>query len=220
MAHTYSGGGAGTGAVHAWKGNNKAGEGRMEITTTILPRARPRELTFVKPFKSENTTRFPLAESGRSTNVTWSMVTPMRFMMHITGVLMHMEKRIGEDFDKGLAKLATLATELKLRRHTVHGRHDRPLWGHAQLAPVLARGTTTSSATSTTNGCGITRSPRSSSRRWPNRIVRRHLDRVRGRVPDEHTLLGSVSLISSDELPGFEQLGLAGEPVHHPASVQ
>ena len=34
MAHTYSGPERGVGAVHEWKGNKKAGEGRMEIVDT------------------------------------------------------------------------------------------------------------------------------------------------------------------------------------------
>ena len=32
MKRTYSGSANGTGAVYAWEGNNKVGEGRMEIT--------------------------------------------------------------------------------------------------------------------------------------------------------------------------------------------
>ena len=69
-------------------------------------------LTFVKPFKSENTTRFTLAENGPgSTNVTWSMDSPMPFMMQVVNVFMNMDKRIGGDFEKGLATLLSLATE-------------------------------------------------------------------------------------------------------------
>ena len=37
MAHTYSGPAHGVGAVHAWKGNKKAGEGRMEIVDADPP---------------------------------------------------------------------------------------------------------------------------------------------------------------------------------------
>ena len=69
-------------------------------------------MKFIKPFKSENTTRFTLAENGPgSTNVTWSMDSPMPFMMRIADIFMNMDKRIGGDFEKGLAKLSSLAAE-------------------------------------------------------------------------------------------------------------
>jgi uncharacterized protein YndB with AHSA1/START domain len=112
MQHTYTGAERGVGAVHGWKGNKKAGEGRMEITRADAPRHVDLALTFVKPFKSENTTSFDLTPAGddaNRTNVTWSMRSPQNWMMRIMGVFMNMDKRIGDDFEKGLAKLATLA---------------------------------------------------------------------------------------------------------------
>jgi uncharacterized protein YndB with AHSA1/START domain len=112
MAHTYSGPERGVGAVHEWKGNKKAGEGRMEIVGTDPPKRMDMALTFIKPFKSKNTTRFTLAENGPgSTNVTWSMDSPMPFMMRVANIFMNMDKRIGSDFEKGLAKLSSLAGE-------------------------------------------------------------------------------------------------------------
>jgi uncharacterized protein YndB with AHSA1/START domain len=112
MQHTYTGAERGVGAVHEWKGNKKAGEGRMEITDAESPRHVGLALTFIKPFKSENTTSFDLAESGSdssATDVTWSMQSPMNWMMRIMDLFMNMDKRIGNDFEKGLAKLSTLA---------------------------------------------------------------------------------------------------------------
>jgi uncharacterized protein YndB with AHSA1/START domain len=112
MAHAYSGPARGVGAVHEWKGNKKAGEGRMQIVDTDPPHRLDIDLTFVKPFKSRNTTRFTLAENGPgATDVTWSMDSPMSFMLRIAGVFMNMDKRIGGDFEKGLAKLSSLAGE-------------------------------------------------------------------------------------------------------------
>jgi uncharacterized protein YndB with AHSA1/START domain len=112
MAHTYSGPDHGVGAVHAWTGNKKAGEGRMEIVDADPPHRVDLALSFLKPFKSENTTRFTLADNGPgTTNVTWSMESPMPFKMQVMNVLMHMDKRIGADFEKGLAKLSSLAAE-------------------------------------------------------------------------------------------------------------
>ena len=112
MAHTYSGPERGVGATHAWKGNKKAGEGRMEIIDADPPHRLDLSLAFIKPFKSENTTRFSLADDGPgTTNVTWAMDTPMPLMMQIMNVFMHLDKKIGADFEKGLAKLSSLAAE-------------------------------------------------------------------------------------------------------------
>ena len=110
-AHAYSGADQGVGAVHEWKGNKKAGEGRMEIVDADPPHRLDLDLKFVKPFKSQNTTRFTLAEDGPgATNVTWSMDSPMPFMMQVVNVCMNMDKRIGGDFEKGLSKLSSLAS--------------------------------------------------------------------------------------------------------------
>jgi uncharacterized protein YndB with AHSA1/START domain len=112
MTHTYSGPERGVGAVHEWKGNKKAGEGRMEIVDADPPHRLDMDVKFIRPFKSENTTRLTLAENGPgSTNVTWSMDSPMPFMMRIADIFMNMDKRIGGDFEKGLAKLSSLAAE-------------------------------------------------------------------------------------------------------------
>ena len=111
MAHAYSGADQGVGAVHEWKGNKKAGEGRMEIVDADPPHRLDLDLKFVKPFKSQNTTRFTLAEDGPgATNVTWSMDSPMPFMMQVVNVFMNTDKRIGGDFEKGLSKLSSLAS--------------------------------------------------------------------------------------------------------------
>ena len=111
MAHAYSGADQGVGAVHEWKGNKKAGEGRMEIVDADPPHRLDLDLKFVKPFKSQNTTRFTLAEDGPgATNVTWSMDSPMPFMMQVVNVFMNMDKRIAGDFEKGLSKLSSLAS--------------------------------------------------------------------------------------------------------------
>src|SRR4029453_18971318 len=57
MAHTYSGAERGVGAVHAWTGNKKAGEGRMEIVDADPPHRLDLALTFINRFQTEKTTR-------------------------------------------------------------------------------------------------------------------------------------------------------------------
>ncbi|MFA9431137.1 SRPBCC family protein [Egicoccus sp. AB-alg2] len=100
----YGGAEQGVGAWYAWRGNRKAGQGRMEIvgadesTVTI-------DLQFVKPFKSRSTTAFELRPDGDGTLVTWTMTGPNTAMLRLMGLFTSMDKLIGPDFEKGLQRL-------------------------------------------------------------------------------------------------------------------
>lgn len=109
MERTHSGAPSGAGAVYEWKGNRKAGEGRMEITSATAPSQVVIALQFLKPFKSSSTTTFDLTESGGTTQVAWRMVGPKTFALRIMGIFKSMDKMVGPDFEKGLAQLATAA---------------------------------------------------------------------------------------------------------------
>jgi uncharacterized protein YndB with AHSA1/START domain len=109
MHRNYSGADAGVGAVYEWRGNRKAGTGRMEITAAEAPSRVQIALQFIKPFKSENTATFELAESGGATHVTWRMVGPKTFMTRIMGIFTSMDKMVGPDFEKGLERLSAAA---------------------------------------------------------------------------------------------------------------
>jgi len=109
MEQTYSGPEAGVGAVMEWKGNRKAGAGRMEVTD-VSPTAVVVDLQFLKPFKAHNTTTFTLAPEGEGTKVTWTMVGPKTFMTKVMGIFTSMDKMIGPDFEKGLTRLEAHVT--------------------------------------------------------------------------------------------------------------
>lgn len=110
MKRTFSGPESGIGATYAWQGNRKAGEGRMEIIEASEPEALVIKLDFLKPFKSQNTTRFALTAEGDTTEVVWTMVGPTTLMTKIMGIFKSMDKMIGPDFEKGLAKLQAAAS--------------------------------------------------------------------------------------------------------------
>lgn len=109
MDRTYSGENSGTGAKYAWKGNKKVGQGAMAITNAAENQRIEIDLSFLKPFKAENKTVFRFAENGDQTTVTWSMTGTKNFMMRLMSIFMNMDKMIGKDFEKGLAKLAKRA---------------------------------------------------------------------------------------------------------------
>jgi uncharacterized protein YndB with AHSA1/START domain len=109
MQRTHTGSPSGTGAVYEWDGNRKAGKGRMEITKSDAPSRIEIALQFLKPFKSSNRTTFELDERDGGTHVTWCMVGPKTFFTRVMGIFTSMDKMVGPDFEKGLAKLSDAA---------------------------------------------------------------------------------------------------------------
>jgi hypothetical protein len=106
---SYAGPAAGVGASFSWSGNLKVGEGRMTITES-----RPHELVrfkfeFFKPWYCTNTTEFTFRPSEAGTEVTWTMFMKNNFVAKASGLVMNMDKLMGENFEAGLAKLKEIA---------------------------------------------------------------------------------------------------------------
>jgi hypothetical protein len=101
---TYGGAAFGVGAWYEWEGNRKAGKGRMEILEVDASTVRI-DLQFLKPFKSHSNTIFVLEPEGDGTLVTWTMAGPHTMMTRVMGLFISMDKMIGPDFEKGLARL-------------------------------------------------------------------------------------------------------------------
>jgi hypothetical protein len=108
LERTYSGPDEGVGAHYAWKGNRKAGAGSMEITESSAEDIAV-ALEFLKPFKSTSTTVFTFVPAGETTEVTWQMTGDQKGLMAVFGKVMSMDKLIGPDFEKGLARLKAAA---------------------------------------------------------------------------------------------------------------
>jgi hypothetical protein len=105
LQRTYSGAGSAAGAIYAWSGNRKAGQGRMEITdVTEYSRVRI-DLAFEKPFKSRSETLFTIRPEGTGSHVTWSMTGKKTLLTKVMGVFTSMDKVVGPDFERGLSGL-------------------------------------------------------------------------------------------------------------------
>jgi uncharacterized protein YndB with AHSA1/START domain len=109
MKRTYSGAASGKGAVYAWEGNSKVGEGRMEITDVSPPSKVAIKLDFVKPIEGHNIAEFTLEPKGDSTNVTWTMYGPTAYVAKVIGIFVSMDSMIGKEFETCLANLRTVA---------------------------------------------------------------------------------------------------------------
>jgi hypothetical protein len=109
MQKTFTGAASGKGAVYEWKGNNKAGTGRMEILESTASSKIVIKLDFLKPFEGHNTSEFTMSPRGNTTEVSWAVYGPSPFMMKIMHVFMNMDQLMGKDFEAGLANLKTIA---------------------------------------------------------------------------------------------------------------
>ena len=109
MKKTFEGAPAGVGAIYTWSGNNEVGEGR----TTIIE-SRPGELIrikleFVRPFASTSAAEFVFKPEGERTVVTWALDGRNGFPAKAMGLVMNMDRMIGDDFEKGLAQIKAIA---------------------------------------------------------------------------------------------------------------
>jgi hypothetical protein len=107
--YTFSGPTAGVGSSLEWAGNAKVGTGRITIAES-----RPNELVrmkfeFFKPWYCTNTTEFIFRSTESATEATWSMSMKNNFMAKASGLVMNMDKLMGESYEAGLVNLKNLA---------------------------------------------------------------------------------------------------------------
>jgi hypothetical protein len=109
LSRDYSGPDTGVGARYAWQGNRKAGQGSMEIVQST-PEKIDLRLLFVKPWKADNHVDFTLTPVGDAgTQVTWRMTGEHKGLGILLSKVFSMDRLVGKDFDKGLARLKAAA---------------------------------------------------------------------------------------------------------------
>ncbi|WP_237198857.1 SRPBCC family protein [Rothia nasimurium] len=108
MQQAYSGAERGVGAKMAWAGNKKAGEGRMTVVT-VEDNLVEVDIEFIKPWAAQNRSHFKLQPTEGGTAVAWSMSGEQNLIMKAMFKVFNMQKRIGADFERGLARLKVAA---------------------------------------------------------------------------------------------------------------
>ena len=108
LKRNYSGPSAGVGAAYGWQGNKKAGEGRMEIVESVPAQTIVFKLDFLKPFEAHNRATFTLVPVEAGTQVTWAMDGPQNFIAKLMGAILNIDRMVGRDFEKGLARLSEM----------------------------------------------------------------------------------------------------------------
>lgn len=112
MDTTYTGEVGAVGSTYAWKGNRKVGQGKMTLTEIDPPNRVAIDLQFLKPFRARNDVELTVAASGddAGSEVTWRMTGQNTVMVRLMALFgRSMDKMVGPDFEKGLAKLKRLA---------------------------------------------------------------------------------------------------------------
>lgn len=109
LRRTYSGAASGPGAVYEWNGNNKVGQGRMEIVASSSPGRVLIKLDFIKPMEGHNMVEFTITQAGDVSTVTHAMYGPSPFLSRLMTIFFSMEKMVGSKFEEGLATLKAIA---------------------------------------------------------------------------------------------------------------
>lgn len=107
LTRRYDGPARGKGAIYEWQGK-KSGSGRMEILDTSPDHVRIK-LDFLKPFEAHNIADFTAREGANGTHVSWAMHGPQPFTGRLMTMFFSMDKMVGGEFEKGLAKMKSVA---------------------------------------------------------------------------------------------------------------
>lgn len=102
---TFSDPSFGEGAWYEWSGNEEVGKGRMEVTA-VSQESVSYALTFIEPFASEAKVTMSVEPQGEGTTVVWAMDSTNTFASKVFMVFMDFDAMIGNDFERGLEKLA------------------------------------------------------------------------------------------------------------------
>lgn len=105
----FSGPQSGVGATYRWEGNATVGTGQIQVIEADAPMRVVSVLDMCTPFKAHNTVTFTLTPHGEGTTVHWHMGGHQPFMAKLMSTLIDCDKMVGGDFEKGLARLKTLA---------------------------------------------------------------------------------------------------------------
>ncbi len=106
---TFEGPESGQGAAMSWSGNDKVGEGKMTVVESQPDAAVKLKVDFVKPFEGSSNSDFAFKPEGDGTAVTWAMSDHHNFLEKAFCLVMNGKKMIGDDMDKGLAQLKSVA---------------------------------------------------------------------------------------------------------------
>lgn len=112
MTVEYTGTDGAVGSMSSWSGNIEVGKGSQTLAV-LEPNSRMEStLVFVEPMAGQSTAYTLLKDTTGGTYITWGMKGENGFVGRIFGSILSMDKMMGKDFDRGLAKLTELMASM------------------------------------------------------------------------------------------------------------
>lgn len=111
----YTGPEEGIGSASNWVSTGPMGVGETQIIESVLNEAVKTKLTYKEPMTMEQTASLTLTPAESSTVVRWSVVGKNNFIGRLMCVFMDMDEMVGAEFEKGLAKLKTIAESSNIK---------------------------------------------------------------------------------------------------------
>jgi len=108
---TFEGPDAGEGSVLAWSGNENVGIGKMTLVESRPDEKVKIKVDFEKPFEGSTNSEFAFKPAGDQTEVAWAMHGHHNFIEKAFCLVMNGLGMMGDDLEKGLAQLKTVAEQ-------------------------------------------------------------------------------------------------------------
>lgn len=105
----YSGPEAGVGSKSSWNSAGKMGIGNATIVESIPNKSVKTQLAYTKPMEMSQLAEITLTPVEGGTKVKWSVDGHNGFLFRLMGIFMNIDKMVGGEFEKGLAKLKRAA---------------------------------------------------------------------------------------------------------------
>ena len=107
---TYTGPMEGVGSRSSWESKGKMGIGNAEVIQSVNNLTVKTKLEYTKPMVMSQIATISLTPSSKDeTLVRWSVNGHNSFIFRLFGILYSMDKMVGGEFEKGLAKLKKMA---------------------------------------------------------------------------------------------------------------
>ena len=105
---SHSGPEEGVGSKSSWESTGKMGVGTAIVVESMSPKSVSTQLEYTKPMVMKQLALVLLSPSQGGTTVRWSVSGNNNFVGRLFCVFMNMDKVVGGDFEKGLAKLKSI----------------------------------------------------------------------------------------------------------------
>lgn len=109
----FSGPEKGIGSTSSWESKGQMGTGKAVVVESVPNQTVKTQLTYAKPMEMSQLAELSLSPTNEGTLVRWSVTGKNSFIRRAMCFFMDMDKMVGKEFDKGLAKLKNLVESTK-----------------------------------------------------------------------------------------------------------